>query len=582
MRDVLALVAALLAAACGPTHSGNGGGGDAGGDATFHPIDAFAGPFPDFPASPILDGTAPANSGTLFGAGGSGTGAGPCVVEPEAGTLYPNNWLRPRFTWVAGGGENLFELSLAAANEANPLVVYTTNTTFTLPAAMWTALAQHVVDQPITVTVRGAVFDVSSGALTSGPDAGTVGTFSIAPAAAPGAIVYWTTSDGTLLRGFHIGDETVADVATPADAGTACIGCHSSTPDGQFVGFSASANAGNGDPATIGMLTADGTHAAPHVSSRASAQQLLARQDQELPVYSAAHWLDGDRAVVDMFPVNGRFEIVWTDLEAASTAEGAGWGVIARTGDANPAAYASFAHTSDTLLYVSSPSVTTGVTVTGGDLATVPYAARAGGGVDGDRGRRHAGRQRVLPDVLARRSLRRVQPRADRAVELQQRQRRGVRDPGRRRHAGAARGERSAELRRPGQPGRDEQLAEVGAGHDRRERQALLLADVQLDARRRQPAALRDRGRRRRHDGDVVSGAVPVEPAGRREQPHAGVGQLRDPDPVAARALLQVREQERPLVGELVEVLHARRAEAVAGVVIDAQQHRLAARRRVL
>jgi hypothetical protein len=126
------------------------------------------------------------------------------------------------------------------------------------------------------------------------------------------------------------------------------------------------------------MLTADGTHAAPTYIS-ASAQQLLARQDQELPVYSAAHWMDGDRAVVDMFPVNGQFEIVWTDLEAASTAEGAGWGVIARTGDANPAAYASFAHTSDTLLYVSSPSVTTGVTVTGGDLATVPYAARAGG-----------------------------------------------------------------------------------------------------------------------------------------------------------------------------------------------------------
>ena len=127
MRALLGLV--LVAAACGPTHGGNGAGGDAGGDATFHPIDAFAGPYPDFPASPVLDGTAPANSGTLFGAGGSGTGPGPCVVEPETGTLYPNNWLRPRFTWVAGGGENLFELSLSAANEANPLVVYTTNTT---------------------------------------------------------------------------------------------------------------------------------------------------------------------------------------------------------------------------------------------------------------------------------------------------------------------------------------------------------------------------------------------------------------------------------------------------------------------
>ena len=53
--------------------------------------------------------------------------------------------------------------------------------------------------------------------------------------------------------------------------------------------------------------------------------------------------------------------------------------MLARTGDPNPAAYASFAHTVDTVLYVSSSSVTSGVTVTHGDLMTVPYNARAGG-----------------------------------------------------------------------------------------------------------------------------------------------------------------------------------------------------------
>jgi hypothetical protein len=357
--------------ACG--HKGGGGNLDAPG--TFAPDAAFTGPWSDFPPQPIIDGTAPPNSGPLFG--GSGSGAGPCVVEPETGTLYPNNWLRPRFTWAPQPSENLFELTLTAANETNPLVVYTSNSTYTLPKAMWTALAQHIVDQPITMTVRGAVYN-GSGALTSGPDGGSTGTIAISSASAPGAIVYWTTSNGTGLRGFHIGDETVANIVTPADANTACVGCHSATPDGTFVAFSASPVADNGDPATIGLLTADGTHTPPTFIT-ASAQTLLARSGQELPVFSASHWQAGDHTSVQMFPVNGKFEITWTDLEATSTAQGTGWGVLARTGDANAAAYASFAHTSETLLYVSAPTVASGVTVTAGDLATVPYAARAGG-----------------------------------------------------------------------------------------------------------------------------------------------------------------------------------------------------------
>nr|HEX4315117.1 hypothetical protein [Kofleriaceae bacterium] len=380
MAARFALVLGLAAAACGPGHNSGASGDGGAADGPFKPIDAFAGPYPDFPTTPIIDGGAPGNSGMLFGsASGSAAAGGPCLVEPEPGTLYPNNWLRPRFTWVPAGGDNLFELTLTAPNEVNPLVVYTTNTTYTMDGATWQLLAQHVVDAPIVVSVRGAVYDSASGTLTAGPDGGQLGTISIAPAAAPGAIVYWTTSDGTLLRGFHIGDESVTDIATPAQASTACIGCHSATPDGKFVGFSASANPGDGDPATIGLLTSDGSaSAAPFISP--SAQTLLARQDQELPVFSAAHWQAGDRVSVQMFPVNNQFEITWTDLEASSTDEGVGWGVVARTGDANGAAYASFAHSSDTLLYVSAAgSIGAGVTVTDGDLATVPYGARAGG-----------------------------------------------------------------------------------------------------------------------------------------------------------------------------------------------------------
>jgi hypothetical protein len=364
----------VVIAACGPNHSGTTDAPpvDAGGG-----IDAFAGPWSDFPTGPIIDGSAPPTAPGLFGdpTSGSPTG-GPCLVEPEVGTLYPRNWLRPRFSWLPTGSENLFELRLTAASQTDALVVYTTATTWTMPLAMWTSLAQHSPDDPITVTIRGATFDGTS--LTMGPELGSSGAIAIAAVDAPGAIVYWTTSGGTGLRGFRIGDEAVHDVVRPVDASTACVGCHSSTPDGTYVGFSASPDPGNGDPATLGMLSSDGTRTTPPFITPA-AQALMARQNQEMPVFSAQHWQAGDHVGVTMYPIGGVFQIIWTDLEATATDQGIGWGVFARTGDPNPAAYASFANTTDTILYVSSPTVSSGVTVTHGDLATIPYGARAGG-----------------------------------------------------------------------------------------------------------------------------------------------------------------------------------------------------------
>src|SRR5580700_6575802 len=77
----------------------------------------------DFPSTPVLDTpdggvAAPSNAMQLFGSPSQGAqSGGPCLIEPEVGSLYPKNWLRPRFRWVAGGGENLFELRLHVANQ---------------------------------------------------------------------------------------------------------------------------------------------------------------------------------------------------------------------------------------------------------------------------------------------------------------------------------------------------------------------------------------------------------------------------------------------------------------------------------
>jgi len=335
--------------------------------------------FTDFPATPVIDptGNAPMNAPSLFGPAGSGSPTGgPCLTDPQIGALLPQNWLRPRFHFIAPAGQNLFEIRLHAASEVNDLVVYTSSTSWTMDAPTWSALGQHVVDQPITVTIRGAVFNGTQ--LTSGPSLGSTGDITIAPASAGGAIVYWTTSNGTALRGFTVGQENVQDVLRPTQASTSCIGCHSSTPDGAFVAFAASGDSGNGDPAQVAMRSADGKLTLPTFISSA-AQGILARTYQELPVFSKAHWTTGDRVVLSMFYTNPQYEIIWTDLEATSAAQNTGWGILARTGDPGHPSAASFSHDGMHVVYASGSNVSSGVTLSDGDLRVIPYANRQGG-----------------------------------------------------------------------------------------------------------------------------------------------------------------------------------------------------------
>lgn len=325
--------------------------------------------FRDFPAQPIIEAGAPADAPALFGGTAGAPSGGPCLADPQIGSLFPQNWLRPRFTWMPSGSQNLFELRLSAPNQNDALVVYTTATSWTMPANVWAGLSQHTVDAPITVTVRGATY--AAGSLSSGPALGSSGTVRVAPVSAPGAIVYWTSAGSGVLRGFRIGDETLKDVLAPADAGAGCIGCHTATPDGTWVGFSA----GEGGGAGLGLLSADGQHLTPSFLS-SSAQLLMARPDQDAPSFSPLHWRSGDRVALTMY----QNQIIWTDLEAASAAQGDGWGVLARGSESTNAASASFAQTRDEVVYVSTPDpVSIGVTVSNGDIHVVPYNDRAGG-----------------------------------------------------------------------------------------------------------------------------------------------------------------------------------------------------------
>ena len=396
-------------------------------------------PCDDFPANPIYDNGAPSNAGQLFGAPGSGNpNGGPCLVEPQVGdsmnpgALFPNNWLRPMFLVVPPGGQDLFEIRLHTPAEKNDLVVYTTSTNWKMPKDMWASVSSRVEGEPITVTVRG----VSSQGGT--PSVGTSGDFTIAPAAAPGALVYWTTAafdnnaNNTTLQGFHVGDEGTTTALTtqqvqqqvraepitgnlPADQNEPvfCIGCHTSTPDGLYVGFTtqwpwanalasvqADGGAGVGSqppwltPGAISNLgpNINGYYAPPTVN-----QVMMGIQ-----TFSAAHYTSGDRIEIASvgaawnstslqdpgMPTGVVTQLAWFDLETsgappsgssgnpwqsghlnsplplapcnASTQNCAtpmsptgGWGFLARNGDTNSAGSPNWSHDGKTIAYSS-------------------------------------------------------------------------------------------------------------------------------------------------------------------------------------------------------------------------------------
>lgn len=391
---VVAVLSSAWAAACGSSKSGftPSGGDDAsvGPDGAQDVATEKTGPGPetgplgdggpqtrdDFP-NPILDTGAPSNAAALFSAADVGTD-GPCIYEPEMGSLFPSNWMRLRYRYSTTHQENLFEIRMVIPNEAHALVIYTPASSYTLDATTWKILTTVGAGAgPIQVSVRSIV--LSGGALSGGPWAGTTGTIEVAPAEATGTVVYWTTSNGTVLKGFNIGDEKVKQVLSTGEAKAPCIGCHTSTPDGLYVGLTDSSDGVDaGVAGYVDMRSEDGTGTRPNYATQ-NALLLLERTPQHAPSFSKGHWQLGDHVVLTMFDVSSKSEIIWTDLESQQSGVGAGWGIIQRNSDINQAASALFSHDGTRIVYTSASSVSSGITTSDGRIYTVPYNSRQGG-----------------------------------------------------------------------------------------------------------------------------------------------------------------------------------------------------------
>jgi hypothetical protein len=373
----------------------------------------------DFKADPVIISPAPANAATIFGSAGSGSPGGPCLLEPQDNSLFPNNWLRPRFRFTAGQG--LYEIRLHASNQANDQVIYTTDTTWTMEKMMWTNLAAHTRDLPIEVTVRSAP-----------PGGGTVQlgskvTFTIAPVGAYGKLVYWSTSGTTyfngkpngtetVLSGFAVGDEGVIEVLRPYvgttpqvamqtyDQGAnlrpvTCIGCHTSTPDGAYIAFN------DFDP--WGAVLASGSSPGakpPSTLLGVGGTAAITQPWVGITSFSPKHWAPGDHIMVaplgtctvnnvPLQPCNSgnaqdmdqQSGLAWFDLESAAmpmmnnlatSLRGSAWNWIYAPTTGLYAAAPSWSHDGTKVLFTMTDKVKSGRLSTSANahLYTVPYS----------------------------------------------------------------------------------------------------------------------------------------------------------------------------------------------------------------
>jgi hypothetical protein len=374
---VIVATAVMLSAACSfdPKGGSSSGGTNQTPPVASTPIAACSASCTDFPTSPVIAAGAPSSAPSAFA--GAGSGAGPCITEPEDGTLLPNNWLRPRIK-LSAPAATLFEIRIHADPEANDLLVYTAQDSWTMDKTMWQGLAAHAQETPIVVSVRALG--------SSGVTAASTARFTVAPVGANGQMVYWalrgfdaSNPNNTELFGFAVGEESVASVLkvqavqqTSSGVSVGCIGCHTATPDGAFVGFT-----GNYPwPNALASVESTDNGATPAFLG-APGIAALTQDWHGIITFSGQHWSDGDHIGItsqSTQALDPMASLVWMELDSGDS------GTIARQGDPAGAAAPNFSHDGTKIVYTSTNANQDGRMGVGtADLYTVPYAARAGG-----------------------------------------------------------------------------------------------------------------------------------------------------------------------------------------------------------
>jgi hypothetical protein len=332
----------------------------------------------DFPSDPILDTGISAGVASQFS--GSASGAGPCISEPEDGTLFPYNWQRPRISWSGSSGTT--QVTIHTDLEVNDLVAYTNQSSWTMPKTMWNGLTSHVRDKDVTVTVRAA----SGGASSV--------TFRIALTSAGGKVVFWSAvptevgKDPSLakdtddyLSGYTMGDDgtvtvlktsQVQQLSMAQDAHNPrkvlCIGCHAATPDSAYVAFN---DHWPWNTAIAGVRTDVLGAQLPGLTAGGLAA--LNMPWAGMPAFSKSVWKTGQRLMISTSSLQDPTQpwntddlkpakLVWYNLDSPEpplnngqkfVVKGQQFGEIVRTGDTRGAACPTWRHDGTAIVYSS-------------------------------------------------------------------------------------------------------------------------------------------------------------------------------------------------------------------------------------
>jgi len=402
---------------------GSSGGGSNGSGGTVITPTGCNGPCTDFePTSsnpnPIIQEGVPDNVGDMFG---NPSGNGPCVTEPEDGSLFPNNWLPPRIR--VPGNSGYLKITFHADMESTDLVAYAQGDHWALPKPLWQSLAAHINLQPIKVTVQ-----------TPGGGATSV-NFQIAPVGAGGSMVFWsmdptavgkdlgsvtdvtTIKNDSFLDGFTVGDvstlfqsngkpalaitDVKQQVATQQGKTQAshCIGSHVGTPDGNYVSFVDAwpwgAAFANIQSSNLGQtLTTMSGAGYPGATCTDWNNCTGNRTFLQYPwmggmAFSQAHWQSGDQIAIvaaqipqsdltspwntdDYQPGN----LVWVNTESTAITvnngqpfptRGMAFDYMQHTGDLGGVAFPTWSNDGNTIVYSSTPGGCSGQSCTAGD-----------------------------------------------------------------------------------------------------------------------------------------------------------------------------------------------------------------------
>jgi hypothetical protein len=246
------LAAAACAYACGSDGdsefgNGQGGGDEAGGgfgdaasgdgsngEGGANPADTCGGKPCANNSGPkdFVEANAPANAGSLFGAGAlqpNGTNAAqePGIVYPSHETMFPINVSHIHHEWVRGGTNDLFRLTFKGPKTT--VTIYTVNANWEPSDEQWDWIAESNRGDAVTFTVAG-LSQATPGMVWQSSSI----TLHFSAAEVEGALYYWSTGSQGIMKAL-VSDRTPEKFYTDPKAANAntCVACHTLSRDGK-------------------------------------------------------------------------------------------------------------------------------------------------------------------------------------------------------------------------------------------------------------------------------------------------------------------------------------------------------------